>query len=306
MKSQLTILTATYNRAHLLPDLYRSLCRQTSKDFVWVVMDDGSLDGTRELIANWANEMRLVENGFDIQYYYQSNGGKDRAINTGVAHISTPYTMIMDSDDYLTDDAVDFLTDCLSEIKDDDSFAGISGWRAIENKSSQCVSVESLNHLQTDYVDATNLERKGLGIEKDCCEVYRTDLLKSHPFKVWAGEKFTPEEVVWNQLALEGYKLRWFNKVTCIVRYQEEVLTKDSWNLYRKNPMGYAMMFDHRLLYSHGWREKVQNVIQFLACCCLAGEYGYISHCNEPVLAYCLFPVGWLLARRRRRQFGCV
>ena len=59
---QITILTATYNRAHLLPDLYQSLCRQTCKDFIWVVVDDGSKDGTSDLVRGWMTP----DNGFTL------------------------------------------------------------------------------------------------------------------------------------------------------------------------------------------------------------------------------------------------
>ena len=157
--------------------------------------------------------------------------------------------------------------------------------------------------MQGEYVDASNLERKKLGIDKDCCEVYRTDLLRSHPFVVWEGEKFTPEEVVWNQLALEGYKLRWYNKVTCVVRYQEEGLTKDSWTLYKKNPMGYAMMFNHRLLYSASFKEKLKNVVQMLCCCFLGGNIAYVKRSNSFILSILLMPMGYGLSLRRRYQF---
>lgn len=290
---QLTILTATYNRAHLLPDLYQSLCRQTCKDFIWIVVDDGSSDGTASLIANWQSE----NNAFPIELYVQPNAGKNTAVNNGVRHVNTPYTMIMDSDDYLTDDAVEFLLKAFAGVSGLKAFAGVSGFRG-EN------ACESLNKMSGDYVDATNLERKALGIDKDCCEVYRTDLLKSHPFIVWPGEKFTPEEVVWNQLALEGYKLRWFNKVTCIVRYQEEGLSKDSWNLYKKNLMGYAMMFNHRLLYSSSFKDKINNVLQMICCACLSGNVSYIFNSNAKLLSLLLLPIGWALSLRRRKQFA--
>lgn len=292
-KKQLTILTATYNRAHLLPDLYLSLCRQTCKDFIWIVVDDGSEDGTASLVAEWKDK----DNGFPIELYLQQNAGKNTAVNNGVKHVQTQYTMIVDSDDYLTDDAVAFTLKALAGISGMKALAGISGFRG----ENEC---EPLNKMSDAYIDATNLERKALGIDKDCCEVYRTDLLKSHPFLVWPGEKFTPEEVVWNQLALEGYKLRWFNKVTCIVRYQEEGLTKDSWNLYKKNPMGYAMMFNHRLLYSSSFVDKIYNVLQMICCICLSGNVSYIFNSNAKLPSLLLLPIGWALSLRRRKQFA--
>ena len=49
----LTVFTPTFNRAHTLDRLYRSLCAQTCQDFDWLVIDDGSTDGTEALIQTW-------------------------------------------------------------------------------------------------------------------------------------------------------------------------------------------------------------------------------------------------------------
>ncbi|WP_322874770.1 glycosyltransferase family 2 protein, partial [Aeromonas veronii] len=49
----ITIMTPTYNRAYVLPRLYDSLCQQTRRDFEWLVIDDGSTDGTAELIFDY-------------------------------------------------------------------------------------------------------------------------------------------------------------------------------------------------------------------------------------------------------------
>lgn len=51
-----TIFTPTYNRAHTLTCTYDSLCRQTCKDFEWLIIDDGSTDNTRELIQEFIDE----------------------------------------------------------------------------------------------------------------------------------------------------------------------------------------------------------------------------------------------------------
>lgn len=292
MSFQLTILTATYNRAHLLPDLYASLCRQTCMDFVWIVIDDGSVDDTSSLLAKWEGEKK----GFRMIWCSQSNSGKNRAINKGVSMVTTPYTMIVDSDDYLTDDAVEFVLGGINSISDYNSMAGLAGLRGES-------AFKSLNLMSENYVDANNIERCKYGLEKDCCEVYRSDLLRSHPFFVWEGEKFVPEEVVWNQLALEGWRLRWFNKVICIVRYQEEGLTKKSWNLLKNNPMGYAMMYNHRLLYVTSIRDKCYQIIQMISCAILARNFPYIFSSNEKILSYLLLPLGWLTAQRRKMQF---
>ena len=100
---KITVFTPTYNRAYIIEDLYRSLQRQTYTDFEWLVVDDGSADNTQELFAAWQQE----ENPFPIRYYKQENGGKCRAINRGLEMAEGELFFTVDSDDYLTDDALE-------------------------------------------------------------------------------------------------------------------------------------------------------------------------------------------------------
>ena len=295
MRKLITVLTPTYNRAHLLPDLYGSLCRQTNQLFEWLVIDDGSTDDTEALVKKWVS----MDHPFRIKYIKKDNGGKNRAINDGVRMIDTPFTMIVDSDDFLTDDAIEFLSNAALEIKDDDAIAGVAGMRGIDNNTPLKVPF----FPKDAYVDASNLERTQYGLEKDACEVFKTDILASHPFKVWPSEKFVPEQVVWNQLALEGYNLRWYNRVTYIARYQANGMTNGSWKLLKENPMGYAMMFNHLLLTDPSMKSSISNTVQFVSCCLLGKEPAYILKCNRRVLGLILLIPGWVLSKRRVAQF---
>ena len=161
---QITILTATYNRAHLLPDLYASLCRQRSKAFTWFIVDDGSEDNTKEMVTGWMQK----GHDFEIEYHYIQNGGKNRAINYGVKHINTPYTMIVDSDDYLTDDAIEYLTPKAIEVLKDETIAGISTLKGDKEESP----LQQPRFGDRDYITANNLEIANYGLERDACEVY--------------------------------------------------------------------------------------------------------------------------------------
>lgn len=50
----ITVFTPAYNRAKFLPRVYESLCRQTFKDFEWVIVDDGSVDDTRSVVEQFS------------------------------------------------------------------------------------------------------------------------------------------------------------------------------------------------------------------------------------------------------------
>ena len=294
MRKLITVLTPSYNRAHLLPELFRSLCRQTDKLFDWLIIDDGSTDDTEALVNGWISSPQP----FRIRYLRQKNGGKNRAVNDGVRLIDTPFTMIVDSDDYLTDDAIAFLSGAAQEIESDKTLIGVAGLRGWDDHTP----LEEPSFQKGDYVIANNLERKRYHLEKDACEVFKTDALFSHPFHVWPNEKFVPEQVVWNQLALEGYRLKWYHRVTCIVRYQEHGMTNDSWRLLRDNPMGYATMFNHLLLTSPSLKSRIRNTVQFISCCLLGGNPSYIFHCNQRLLGFLLLLPGWGLYLRRLTQ----
>ena len=99
-KYRLTVLTPTYNRAYTLTKVYESLAKQTKQNFQWLIIDDGSSDGTEELI------MSFPKTGFELEYHKKSNGGKHTALNYSHQFIKGEMVVILDSDDYLTDDAI--------------------------------------------------------------------------------------------------------------------------------------------------------------------------------------------------------
>ena len=97
----ITVLTPTFNRASLLPRLYKSLCKQTYRDFEWLVIDDGSSDHTKEILDQF-----VKENKISIRYYYKTNGGKHTAINLGLDVAKGEIFFIADSDDVLLPDSL--------------------------------------------------------------------------------------------------------------------------------------------------------------------------------------------------------
>lgn len=103
MKEMLTVFTPTFNRAECLKKGYEALCRQTCKEFVWLVVDDGSTDQTRLLVEQWSRQ----EKGFEVRYIYKENGGLHTGYNVAIANIDTELSVCIDSDDYMPDDAVE-------------------------------------------------------------------------------------------------------------------------------------------------------------------------------------------------------
>lgn len=294
---KLTVFTPTYNRAAMLPRLYDSLLRQSDCNcFEWLIIDDCSTDNTQNIVNDWIAEKRL-----DINYIkLQQNGGKPRAINLAVEKARSPYLFIVDSDDYLTDNIIDKIIKVVSEVDGIEDINGIGVMRV--HQDGTCFAKPEFKN----YVDATNLERGKYGLAVDCNEAYKISVLKNYRFKVWDGENFVPEETVLNAMALDGYKIRWLNIKGVVADYQNDGLTKGSWNLQKKNPMGYAMLYDSKLRYLNGVKARAFAVIQMTVQSLLGKNCNYIFRSNAPFLSTLLFPISLIIYLRRLWQYRSV
>lgn len=230
--NKLTIITPTYNRGYILGVLFESLCRQTINRFEWIIVDDGSTDDTQDIVTSWISN----NVDFEIQYIKQSNGGKHRALNKGITYAQYNYIYIIDSDDYMTDDAVEMIYKWIDTIDGNDSFAGVSGLRGHKDNT-----IIGQFPNGKDYIDATNLERKKYKLLGDKAEVYKRDLLLKYKFPEFDNEKFLSEGAVWNKIAGDGYKIRWFGEIICICEYLEDGLSQNlSKQVLLNNFEGYA------------------------------------------------------------------
>lgn len=292
---KLTIFTPTYNRGYILPKLFESLLGQGNKDFEWIVIDDGSTDNTPDLLKKWMNQ----EIGFQIKCLRTENGGKQRAINIGVEIASTDYFFIVDSDDTLTNDAVQTILEWIDDTKNQTFLVGFAGLKYNIARSPGDQSISKFP--QCGYVDCTNLERKKYALTQDLAEIYKTEILKRYPFPVWDGETFTPECVVWDKIALDGYKLRYYNKYIYNFEYLPDGLTRGGYLTYKKNMMGCAMANNMKARTASSMSEKYHYIIEMLVCCILTGNIGYIFKSYNPVISIFLLPIAFAYAIRRKR-----
>lgn len=290
---KITVFTPTYNRAYIISKLYDSLKKQICKEFEWIIIDDGSTDNTESLVNDWLNEY----NEFEIRYYRTTNGGKQRAINKAVYLAKYDYLFIVDSDDKLLPNSICSVIEWITPIDKDPGFAGVSGLRFNPQLSSY-QSEASFGGKK--YIDATNLERKTYNLTSDMAEVYKISVLKKYPFPVWKDETFTPECVVWDAIALDGYKIRWYNVPIYLCEYLDDGLTKGEYRLYAKNLMGCAMANNIKLKSADTLIEKYHLIIEILVSCFLKHDFSFIKNTAYPVCAYCLLPIGFVYSLRRK------
>ena len=248
----ITIFTPTYNRAYSLPGLYQSLCNQTSKNFEWLIVDDGSSDNTEDLIKGY-----ISENIISIRYLKQGNGGKHRAINNGVRHAKGDLFFIVDSDDYLTSDAVQWIESEYHDIKSNSKYAGLSGIMTDKN-GRKAGGGEFFETMNCNAIDIRNKYH----ITGDLSEVFKTSVLKEIPFPEIEGEKFCPEALVWNRIATK-YILRYVYKGIYVCEYLPDGLTAKIVKIRMDSPVASCIYYSEYIQANVPLTEKIKTGINY-------------------------------------------
>ncbi len=230
MKKTVGILTPAYNRAYTLDVLFESLLAQTSYDFTWYIIDDGSTDDTKEKCESFKTDK------FDIIYKYKENGGKHTALNAGLDLIEEELTIIVDSDDHLTPDAVETIVKDWGSYRDREDICGLSYYKMHSDMSV----VGDTYGKEEPFVDSFINVRINKGVVGDKAEVWKTDIFKRHPFPVFEGEKFLGEGIVWRRMSRSGYKVAFVGKGIYVCEYLEDGLTKNGKKKVIDNPKGYV------------------------------------------------------------------
>ncbi len=213
----LTIITPTYNRKNTINTLYESLKNQTNKNFQWLVIDDGSDDGTKEYFNKLAEE----EQSFVIEYYCKANGGKHTALNFSHCYIKGEMVCIVDSDDYLVKDAVEKMMNYWQKYRDAKNICGLTFLKGYSQEESLIK-----NYVDKDIEISNHIDFRINGQRKeDRCEVIRSDLFKKYKFPEFENERFIGESYLWNLIGFD-YDTVYINQIIYVCEYLEGGLSK--------------------------------------------------------------------------------
>lgn len=248
----ITVFTPTYNRAYKLQVLYKSLCKQTVKNFEWLIVDDGSTDDTENLINNFIQEDKII-----IRYYKQKNKGKHRAINKGLDLAKGDLFFIVDSDDWLSNNAIEKIIFHYKTIKSKNEFCGLSGLRSYPN------GIKIGGEKNFGILDCNSLDfRYKYNIKGDMAEVFKTDILRQYKFPETENEKFCPEALIWNRIA-KNYKLRYFYEKIYYCEYLPDGLTAKITKLRKENPRNSCMYYAELKKANIPFVQKIKAAINF-------------------------------------------
>ena len=279
----ITVFTPSYNRGYSLPRLYESLCRQSSNDFIWSIVDDGSSDNTIEIVKKWQSDHII-----NITYIQQANGGKMRAHNKGVALCATELFLCVDSDDYLVDDAIEQIEIAWQNRPKDGFVCGIVAYRTIL-KGGQCSIPARFPKLGFSTLGGLYAN----GFHGDTTLVFKTEIIKQYPFAEIEGEKFITEGYVYEQID-QKYKYILLDEALTVCEYQEDGYTRNILKILYQNPKGMALYYNqHSVITCKGWIDSLRAVVYYIIYSRIAGERHIYKNANKKGV---FFLIAWILS----------
>ncbi|MBQ8311246.1 MAG: glycosyltransferase family 2 protein [Clostridia bacterium] len=284
----LTVFTPTYNRAEYLKKCYQSLVAQSNTDFVWQIVDDGSTDGTKELIESYINEKKIA-----IAYRRKENGGKASAINLGLETLCTPFWVCLDSDDYLFEDAVDIILRECEGILDRPDVCGVF---AVRSDTSGLPMKGKDVPYGVDYATQTDIRYK-YGVEPEYVQVYKSEIIKTYRFPTYEGEKFVTESWLQDQLDCK-YVFKVFRYPVMACEYLQDGLTHNYYRLIRKNPKGFLDFYGQRTELCRRIKPRVTAAIMYNAV------YAYMKDRTYPKKKNAVIRLAWIPGLLMKRKLG--
>lgn len=279
----LTVFTPTYNRAHLLGRLYASLLRQTCDDFRWLIIDDGSTDGTGELVADWISEGRI-----SIEYHWKANGGMHTAHNLAYNLIETEINVCIDSDDWMPDDAVALIVSRWRALADDPRVAGIVGL----DQSPDGALIGTPLPPNGTRCTLTNLYAR-MAVRGDKKLVYRSSITQSFPrYPEFPGERLVPLAWLYN-LIDQDFELVAFNDVYVIVDYQPGGSSDNVIKQYFQSPQGFREARIVSIRNAGSLKDKIRNVVHLGVSCFILGQWQPWLRSPAPWLSALMWPVSF-------------
>lgn len=279
----LTIFTPAYNRAHTIGRTYESLCRQTCKDFEWLVIDDGSSDNTRALVEGW-----IKENKIPIRYIYQQNQGMHGAHNTAYRNIATELNTCIDSDDYMPDDAVEKIVTFWKRYGSD-RYAGIIGLDQTED--GKIIGTR----LPVDRRATTLCGFYARGGKGDKKLVYRTEVIRQYPeYPLFEGERYVGLVYKYS-LIDQNYELLILNEPLVTVEYQQDGSSRNIYRQYWNNPKGFAFLRKVDMKLAPTWKRKFMSCVHYVSSSLRCRNRRFIQESPLPLLTVLAVLPGFML-----------
>lgn len=280
--TSITVFTPTFNRKENLKDCYNSLLKQTNKDFIWQIVDDGSTDDTETLVNKWINEEKIK-----IIYIQKKNGGKASSINVSLSETESTLWMTLDSDDYLFPNAIEIILNEYPKIESNKNICGMFALRSTpDGEPMQKAKIpEKVKYSTQNYI------RYNLEIPPEYMHVFKTNIIKQFPYPIIEGENYIPLSYVFDQID-QDYEYLILHQPLMVCEYQEDGITNTKRNLIKKNPKGYTLYKKQLIKLAPDFKTKIKASANYITGCILSRDKNWLK--NAPHKGYVLLasPIG--------------
>lgn len=289
---KISVFTPTYNRAPLLKRVYDSLIVQSNTDFEWIIVDDGSTDDTKDVVADFMAEIKIP-----IIYFKQENKGKHFAINQGVRLANGDYFLILDSDDALAHEAINQILESINLIVAIPNIGGVVGRKIYFN--AKLIGQPIGNNIISNALDV----RYKHNVNGDLAEVFKTKVLREFPFPEIENEKFCPEALVWNRIA-QKYNLLFSDIPIYQVEYLADGLTAKIIKIRMTSPIASMICYSELASYNIPFVQKIKANLNFWRFSFNSQE-SFVTKMKRinPMLSLFCFPLGYIMYKKDKRKW---
>lgn len=281
MEKLITVYTPSYNRVNLLKNLYSSLCNQTSKNFIWMIVDDGSKDETKNTVGKW-----IKENKIEIEYFYKKNEGVHTARDFAYEHCKTELILGVDSDDELLVDAIKDIEN-IWQKRDKMEYCGI--FMPVISELGERIGSMFPNVLYATYQEFTyKYKFKG-----DKQTVIRTDIIKKiKKSPVYEGEKIVGETYKWIQLPDIPFLLK--DKYCKKVCYRNDGYSKNARKNWFKNLNGFRAEYRQHIESARYIKPIIKGNIGYIMTSLFLHDRKYLKNSPRKFQTFLFIPLGIL------------
>ncbi len=276
--SRLTIFTSLYNSEEKVKRLYQSLCEQSVKDFIWLTIDDGSTDSTKRVIDKYISEGKI-----DINYVYQENGGKHRAMNRAIQIADTELFVTIDHDDYFVSDAVETILRVWDSTEKGRDLIGMVGYRG----KNDTETMHGERFADKDYCQFRELISNECNFETTV--IFQTERVKAFSYPEIKGEYWAVEAYLFRMIDYSNYIFKKIEKPLIICEYLPTGLTMSGKFNYPKGLLRYYEMIANN---ERKWMERIEARSKCIALGKITEEEVHVSFdFLENLIAFILSPI---------------
>ncbi|WET01227.1 glycosyltransferase family 2 protein [Flavobacterium sp. YJ01] len=214
--SLVSIIVPCYNQAQYLEEALQSIFDQTYENWECIIVNDGSLDNTEEIVKKWI----IKDSRF--KYFYKENGGLSSARNLGLENAKGEYIQFLDSDDYIAKTKLQL---SIAELQHEDKNIVISNFKMFSQSISDLG--ESSCDLKLEYFNFKNIL---FGWDYDFnipihCGFFQKSFFDD--FRFPEALKAKEDWVMWLSFFKKQHNVYFLNSSLAYYRLHENNMTKD-------------------------------------------------------------------------------